>query len=315
MRYVDFCGRRTAVIALGTMDFGGKIDEGRAFEYMDAYAGIGGNFIDTARMYGDFAADIWGGSEEIIGRWMEARRNRGDILLSTKGAHPKQKGVGRLGRDEILDDMQRSLDALKCDHVDIYWLHRDDESRNVRDILGTLTEICEKGCAKYAGVSNWKTERILEANACAEKHGLVKIYANQPQFSLAPQYLVEDPTLCQMDSNMYAMHTRNMLPCVAFSSQSKGYLSKMAQYGESALNDKVKRRFHTPENMALLERVKAVSEETGLSVAAIALAWLTNQPFPTFPIAGVSKTEHFKAIKEAGDAVLTQAQMDFLRKI
>ena len=315
MRYTEFCGRQTAVIALGTMDFGGKIDQGRAFEYMDAYMDIGGNFIDTARMYGDFTANVWGGSEEIIGKWMEARRNRGDIILSTKGAHPKQKGIGRLSRDAIMEDMQQSLDALKCDHVDIYWLHRDDESRPVRDIMESLTEICEKGYAKYAGVSNWSTRRIIEANECAEKHGLIKIYANQPQFSLAPQYLVEDPTLRQMDGNMYAMHMKNMTPCVAFSSQSKGYLAKMAQYGEAALNDKVKRRFHTPENIALLERVKAVSGETGLSAAAIALAWLTNQPFPTFPIAGVSKMEHFDAIKEAGDAVLTKNQLDFLRTL
>lgn len=314
MRYVDFCGRKTAVIALGTMDFGGRIDEARACDYMDAYMDIGGNFIDTARMYGDFAANVWGGSEEVIGRWMGTRR-RDEIVLSTKGAHPKQKGVGRLGRSDILEDMQRSLDALKCGWVDIYWLHRDDESRPVRDILETLTEICERGYAKYVGVSNWKTERIAEANACAEAHGLVKLYANQPQFSLAPQYLVEDPTLCQMDENMYAFHLRNMTPCVAFSAQSKGYLAKMALEGEGALNDKVRRRFHTPENVALLERAKALAAESGLSIAALALAWLTSQPFPTFPIAGVSKTAHFETIREAGDAVLSEAQRDFLRKL
>ena len=315
MRYQEFCGRNASVIALGTMDFGGKIEESRAFEFMDAYREAGGNFIDTARMYGDFAANVWGGSEEVIGRWMERRRCRDEIVLSTKGAHPKQKGVGRLGRDDIMDDICRSLDALRCDSVDIFWLHRDDESRPVRDILESLTEISERGYAKYAGVSNWKTDRILEANECAEKHGLVKISANQPQFSLAPQYLVEDATLCQMDANMYAMHMQNMLPCVAFSSQSKGYLAKMAQFGESALNDKVRRRFHTPENIALLNRVQALSHEIGLSVPSVALAWLINQPFPCFPIAGVSKMEHFASIIEAGDAVLTAQQLSFLRQI
>ena len=315
MLYRNFCGRDTAVIALGTMDFGGKISQGQAFEYMDAYAQIGGNFIDTARVYGDFISGVWGGSEEVIGRWMQARGNRRDIVLSTKGAHHRVKGVCRLDRESIMEDIRHSMDALMCDDIDIYWLHRDDENRPVRDIMETMTEICEAGYAKYIGVSNWKTQRMIEANECAEKHGLVKIYANQPQFSLAPQHVVEDPTLCQMDDNMYAMHMKNMTPCVAFSSQSKGYLAKMAQFGADALNDKVKRRFHTPENMEILERAKVVSGETGLSVAAIALAWLTNQPFPTFPIAGVGKTEHFEAIKEAGDAVLTKAQMDFLRKM
>ena len=70
MRYAEFCGRQTAVIALGTMDFGGRIEESRAREFMDAYVEIGGNFIDTARIYGDFARKIQGGSEQVIGRWM-----------------------------------------------------------------------------------------------------------------------------------------------------------------------------------------------------------------------------------------------------
>lgn len=315
MRQAVFCGRKASVIALGTMDFGGRIDAEQAFDFMDAYREIGGNFIDTARMYGDFAAGVWGGSEAVIGRWMSARRNRGDIVLSTKGAHPKQKGVGRLNCEDVFDDLMRSLDALQCDSVDMYWLHRDDESRPVRDILETLTEITQRGFAGYVGVSNWRTQRIIEAEECAEKHGLVRLYANQPQFSLAPQYLVEDPTLCQMDGNMYAMHMRNMMPCVAFSAQSKGYLAKMAQFGEKALNEKVRRRFHTPENVALLRRIQAISRESGLSVGALALAWLTNCPFPCFPIAGVSKMAHFDTIREAGDAILTEQQRDFLRKL
>lgn len=314
MRKAEFCGRSASVIALGSMDFGGKIDGGQAFDFMDAYVEIGGNFIDTARMYGDFAKGVWGGSEEVIGRWMAARRNREEIVLSTKGAHPKQKGIGRLGREEIKEDIQHSLDALQCDWVDIYWLHRDDESRSVREILETLTELTELGWAKYVGVSNWRTERILEANACAQSHGLVRLYASQPQFSLAKQYLVEDPTLCQMDDTMYAMHLQNMTPCVAFSAQSKGYLAKMAQGGETALSDKVRRRFHTAENLAVLERAQAVSEESGLSVAAIALAWLCSQPFPCFPIAGVSKTAHFETIRAAGEAKLSDAQRDYLRR-
>lgn len=315
MRYADFCGKKASVIALGTMDFGGTIDAEQAFDFMDAYREIGGNFIDTARVYGDFAAAVWGGSEEVIGRWMDARKNRGEIVLSTKGAHPRQWGIGRLDRREILDDLKRSLDALRCDCVDVYWLHRDDEARPVCDILETLTEITQQGYVKSVGVSNWRTERILEANEYAKKHGLVQIYANQPQFSLAPQCVVEDPTLCQVDANMYAMHKQNMMPCVPFSAQSKGYLAKMAQFGESGLSDKARRRFHTPENVALFQRTQAISQESGLSVGAIALAWLSSQPFPCFPIAGVSKMAHFDTIREAGDAMLTEQQRDFLRKL
>ena len=317
MRYAEFCGRQTAVIALGTMDFGGRIEESRAREFMDAYVEIGGNFIDTARIYGDFARKIQGGSEQVIGRWMEDRRCRDSIVLGTKGGHPDPSDMhsGRLSRGEILDDMRRSLDNLRTDCVDIYWLHRDDPTRPVEDILESLTTLVEQGMTRYVGVSNWRTERIVEANASAARHGLVKLYANQPQFSLARQVVVEDDTLCQMDSQTYAMHVKENLPCVCFSSQAKGFLSKMDQGGEAILPDKARRRYLCEENLAVFERCRALSAQTGLSVNAIALAFLTSQPFPTFPIAGVSKMEHIDALREAGDAILTAAQRDGLRRL
>ena len=317
MRYANFCGREASIIALGTMDFGGKIGEGQAREFMDAYMELGGNLIDTARIYGDFAHEIQGGSEQVIGRWMEDRRCRERVVLGTKGGHPNIHSMhtGRLSRGEILEDMQRSLENLRTDCVDVYWLHRDDESRPVRDILETLTELRERGMTRHLGVSNWRPARIQEARACAARHGLATIEANQPQFSLARQVAVEDDTLCQMDGETYAMHVRESLPCVCFSSQAKGFLTKMDASGEAALTDKARRRYLCPENLEALGRAQALSRETGLSVNAISLAWLTSQPFPTFPIAGVSKMAHIEALGEAGDARLTPAQRDSLRRL
>ncbi len=315
MRYADFCGRKTSVVALGTMDFGGKIEESRARDFMDAYVEIGGNFIDTARVYGDFAREIQGGSEQVIGRWMEDRRCRDGIVLGTKGGHPDIHAMhtGRLSREEVLDDLRRSLDNLRTDRVDIYWLHRDDRGRPVEDILTTLTEICERGMARFVGVSNWRPDRIASALACARERGLVRIAANQPQFSLARQVIVEDDTLCQMDAETYALHRREALPCVPFSSQAKGFLAKMDASGEAALTDKSRRRYLCPENLTVLERAQRLSRETGISVGALSLAWLTSQPFPTYPIAGVSRMEHVAALKEACDAVLSPEQRDGLR--
>ena len=317
MRYADFCGRQASVIALGTMDFGGKIEESRAREFMDAYVEIGGNFIDTARIYGDFVQKIQGGSEKVIGRWLEDRHCREKIVLGTKGGHPDPATMhtGRLSHDEILSDMQRSLDNLRTNCVDMYWLHRDDPVRPVEDILETLTDLVERGMTCHVGVSNWTPARILAAKAASEKHGLVKIKANQPQFSLARQVVVEDDTLYQVDGEAHAMHVQENLICQPFSSQAKGFLAKMDAQGEAVLTDKARRRFLCEENLAVLKRAQALSKETGLSVGTISLAWLTSQPFPTFPIAGVSRMEHINALKEAGDAMLTVQQRDWLRKL
>ena len=317
MRYADFCGREASVIALGTMDFGGKIEESRAREFMDAYMEIGGNFIDTARMYGDFVRRIQGGSEQVIGRWMEDRRCREKIVLGTKGGHPDLATMhtGRLSRTEILDDMQRSLENLRTDCVDIYWLHRDDPNRPVEDILESLTELVERGMTKHVGVSNWTPARIRAAQAAAQERGLQKLSANQPQFSLSRQVIVEDDTLCQMDAQTYAMHLEDNMLCQPFSSQAKGFLTKMDAEGEQALSDKARRRFLCADNLEVLRRAQALSAQTGLSVNAISLAWLTSQPFGTFPIAGASRMEHIQALKEAGDAVLSAEQRDYLRKL
>lgn len=317
MRYADFCGRQASVLALGTMDFAGKIEESRAREFMDAFVEIGGNFIDTARIYGDFVKRIQGGSEQVIGRWMEDRHCRDHIVLGTKGGHPDPDTMhtGRLSRTEIMDDMQRSLDNLRTGCVDIYWLHRDDPSRPVEDIMETLTELVEKGMTRNIGVSNWTPARIVAAQRAAEKRGLKKLSANQPQFSLARQVIVEDDTLCQMDGETYAMHLKENMLCQPFSSQAKGFLSKMDAQGEGVLTDKARRRFLCEDNLAVLARAQELSKQTGYSVGAVSLAWLTSQPFGTFPIAGVSRMEHIEALKEAGDAVLTSEQRDWLRRV
>ena len=316
MRYMKFCGRDASVVALGTMDFGGRIEEGRAREFMDAYVALGGNFIDTARIYGDFASGVQGGSEQVLGRWMAERHNRDGIVLATKGGHPVPGNMHahRLSRAEVTDDMRRSLDNLRCDRVDVYYLHRDDPSRPVQDIMETLTALVEGGMAAHVGVSNWQPERIAEAMACAERHGLVPISVDQPQFSLARQVKVEDDTLFQMDARAYRMHVETSMPCVCFSSQAKGFLAKMDAGGEEALPDKARRRYLCPENLEVLARTQQLARETGLSVAALSLAWLTAQPFSCFPIAGASRLEQVRALAEAGDAVLTAAQRDYLRK-
>ena len=315
MRTLKFGGRDVAVLALGTSEFGGTCPAEKGFDFMDAYVELGGNFIDTARLYGDFATPKNGESEKVIGRWMEQRGCRDRIFLSTKGAHPVigQMDVGRLRREEIRGDMAASLEDLRTDHVDVYWLHRDDVSRPVADIMETMQSLIEDGYTHLIGVSNWKPARILEANAYARAHGLTEFVGNQPQFSLAQQMTVEDPTLTPMDAETYRMHLATNMVCCCFSSQGKGFFTKYDTLGAEGLPDKAKRRFLYPNNIEVYERMKVVREQTGLTIGAIALAWLTCQPLPTFALCGASKLEQVLALKDAADAVITPEQRDYLR--
>ncbi len=317
MRKQAFGKDQVSVIGMGTAEFGGKRPESLGRDIMDAYLALGGNFIDTARVYGDFVTPRNGESEKIVGRWMADRKNRDQIFLSTKGGHPPLTDLrrSRLSREEVRNDMADSLEALQTDHVDIYWLHRDDPSRPVGEIMETLQSLLEDGATRMTGVSNWRPARIREANACAAAHGLTPLTGNQPQFSLAVQKFFLDDTTLGMDAETWRMHEETGMLCCCFSSQAHGYFTRLEQGGEQALTENIRREFDCPENREIFRRMLTVQKETGLSVGSIALAYLTCQPFPTFALVGASRLEHVEALREAGEAALTAEQRDLLRKL
>ena len=315
MRYRDFLGRKTSVLCLGTVGLGFDFSQKQSNEILDAYVELGGNFLDTARVYGDFAGGVCGISERAVGNWLAARRNREQIIVGTKGGHPELSAmnVGRLDRENLSDDIRRSLDDLMVDQVDIYWLHRDDVSRPVGEILETLNGFLQAGYTRFIGVSNWTTARIREANAYAAAHGMTGFCANQPQFSLARQEVMTDPTLYQMDREMFEFHVETGMPCVPFSSQAKGFFIKL--HDGAKISDGAKRRFDSPGNRAIYARLLALSEETGYSVGALSLAYLTCNRFDIFPIVGVSRLSQVEFLREAGDARISLEQAVSLREV
>ena len=320
MQYRDWpaLGHKVSAIALGSAHFGAKMPEETVFEVMDAYIKLGGNVLDTARIYGDFDLGIPGISEKTIGKWLASRMIRDDLVICTKGAHPPwgEFLTPRLDRKSIESDMEESLEALGVPGVELYFLHRDDVNRPVADILESLNGLLEKGKVKLLGASNWSAARILEANAYASSHGLQGFSVNQPQWSLAYQHHVADVTLIQMDRGMYDMHRRTGIVCMPYSSQAQGFFTKLFELGEEGLPAALKHDFLSPENTRRFEAVLKVKEATGLSVGAIALAYLTNQPdFFTLPIVGVSRTAQVEALREAADAQLSPDEVRALTEI
>ena len=310
-------GREVSVIGLGSGEFGGKCPEALARELMDAYVSLGGNFLDTARVYGDFVTPRNGESELVIDRWRADRHCRERIFMSTKGGHPPFFSLheSRLSRDEVRGDLADSLTDLQTDRADIFWLHRDDESRPVGEILETLQSLLDDGWTARVGVSNWRTERIREAQQYAKAHGLTPLSGNQPQFSLARTVHFADDTLVCMDDAMYRLHAETGLPCCCFSSQAQVFFSKLEERGLEGLPPSLRQTYESPENLSILERIQALKAETGLSTAAIALAYVTSQPFPCFALAGASRAEQVLALGDAMDAVLTPEQRDRLRRL
>lgn len=317
MKYVEINGKKAAFVAFGSTDFGGSVNESRARAMLDVYAEMGGNYIDTAHIYGDFATPRNGESEKIIGRWMRDAHNRDEIFLSTKGAHHVlgTEPVGRLSREELRRDMGESLECLGTDCVDIYWLHRDNPVYSVGEVAENLQELIENGQTKLIGASNWSVKRIEEFNAYAHSHSLTPFFANQPQFSLAVQLKPDDPSLVQADAEMLEMHKKSKMLMTPYSSQAKGFLTKLDTVGPEGMTDKVLRRFLTEENLGIYARAKEVGQRIGISVGAVALLWLTVQSFPLVPLVGASRPEQLETLREAMNATLSAEDRDYIRKI
>ncbi|MBR6706560.1 MAG: aldo/keto reductase [Clostridia bacterium] len=308
-------GRDVSAIGLGTAHYGGLIQKSLAFDQMDAYVAAGGNLIDTARVYGDFVTPKTGESEKIVGQWMEERGNRKKIFLYTKGGHPPFDCMSRsrLSPREISSDLHESLADLRCNHIDVYFLHRDDESRPVEEIVDTLEGFVAEGLIRMYGVSNWKTERILEANRYAGSRGYHGIGANQPQFSLMKPNSLGDPTLVRMDRAMHDMHCRLSMPCFCFSSQAEGILSKKLS-GMPVRGD-LESKYASEANSAILEKIKALAAKGVLDADEASVAFLTCQPFPCFALCGSFGLDRIRTWGRLGNAGLPDGLVDELNSL
>ncbi len=157
---------QVSVLCLGTMQFGWTADEDTSHAILDAFVDAGGNFIDTANVYSRWSADSYAGkSEEIIGRWMEARGNRKDIILATK-VHARMwdgpDGAG-LSRAHILKAVEGSLTRLKTDHIDLYQTHDTDSAIAHEETLGAMDILVKQGKIRFAGCSNYAANDLRQA--------------------------------------------------------------------------------------------------------------------------------------------------------
>lgn len=301
MKYSECFGKKSSRILLGTAYFGDGISEETAFSMMDKYREMGGTHIDTARLYAD------GVAEEIVGKWVRERKAN-EMLISTKGGYyDNDKGEApRISEKEIRSDLEKSLSALGFDSVDFYWLHRDDETVPVENIILFMNRLVQEGKIKRFGASNWTAERIKEANQFAKENGLLGFSASQMRFN--PAYCIyERPWLVGMDKVSFAQYKEMNLPVVAYSSQAKGFFSKMAEKGESALSEKAKKRYLCEENLKRLAVMQDLAKTYHCSVAAIISSAFSAFSAPeVFPIIGGSNLAQIEDSMRGGEVDIPQ---------
>ena len=302
MRYRTFpgTGLTASVICLGTATFGTSTGEPEAFELLDRFVAEGGNFIDTALIYGEWVPGGHGLSERTVGRWIEARGRRDDIVLATKGGHPSLSALDRprLSPRELVDDLDQSLRNLRTDRIDLYWLHRDDPRRPVAEVTGVLEAQVRAGKIRAFGCSNWSLERLRAA----------PFRANQLMWSLAepdPDPAAHPvPGLVTMDDATYRHHRDSGLPAVAYSAQANGFFAKLRRDGVAGLPEPLRRLYGSPANVAKLPRLEAIARDLRVSVTAASVAYLLNHEFPTYAIVGCTHPDQLADTLRAADVRL-----------
>jgi aryl-alcohol dehydrogenase-like predicted oxidoreductase len=293
---------------LGTTNYGDKSAQEGAFQLLDTFVELGGNFIDTAKVYGT--------SEKVIGEWLKARGNRNSIIVGTKGAHPdlETMKIQRLSRAEIAQDIEESLVNLKTDYIDLYYLHRDDVDRPVEEIIDSLHGLQSTGKIRYFACSNWRRPRIEAAQAYARKVGIQGFVADQPGWSLRAvdlRYLF-DPNMVVMDDDLQAYHAQSGMTVIPYSSQGGGFFQKLARRNPADRPAKPITDQVTAANEKRGERLLALSEETGITITHLVLAYLLSQPFPVIPIIGCKTPENLRESCNAASVRLDREQLRFL---
>ena len=304
-------GLRVSEAALGTMTFGQERgwgapkDESR--KVYDAFREAGGNFIDTANIYTD------GTSESFLGEFLEGHRD--SVVLATKysnaapGNDPNAAGNHR---KSMMQAVEASLKRLRTDYIDLYWVHIWDAITPVEEVMRGLDDLVRQGKVLYVGISDVPAWWIAQANTLADLRGWSRFIGLQIPYNLIER---------TVERELIPMAKALDIGVTAWSPLSNGVLTgKYHGHGGSELgrmNSETMKTFMPEQQRAtrVVAAVKIVSEQTGRSMAQVALAWLRYGPVPVIPIIGARKltqlqdnlasfdlelsAEHLKSLEEA----------------
>ncbi|MCP8688938.1 NADP(H)-dependent aldo-keto reductase [Marinobacterium sedimentorum] len=306
---------RVSRIALGTMTFGSQNTEAQAWEQLDYAAAAGVNLLDTAEMYPvPTSPDYQGASEAIIGRWMQARGNREQMIVATKVTGPGdlcryiRPDVG-LSAASIRDAIEGSLRRLQTDYVDLYQLHWPERQSNffgqlgyvpgdvagdgvaIEETLRALKTLVDDGRVRYVGLSNETAWGTMEFLRLADKLDLPRVVSVQNPYSLLNRSL---------EVGLAEVMLREQVDLLAYSPLAFGVLS--GKYLDGARPDGSRlqlypsyQRYLTEQGQAATRAYVALAKDAGLDPSQMALAYVNSRPFLGSNIIGASKMDQLRS--------------------
>src|SRR5688572_27285186 len=267
-------GLQVSRFVLGTMTFGLQTDEPTSRTILDIAAEAGVNFLDAADVY-----PVGGGlptagrTEEIIGRWLQGKRQR--FILATKavgkvGPAPWDQGASR---KHLLDAIEGSLRRLGTDYVDLYQLHSDDANTPLDETVAALDDIVRSGKARYVGVSNFLAYRLAKALGKQDARRLVRFVSVQPRYNLLFR---------EIERELLPLAREEGLAVIPYNPLAGGFLTgkhrretgptQGTRFTLGSVAERYQDRYWHERAFETVEALRSIVAESGLSLTAAALA-------------------------------------------
>jgi aryl-alcohol dehydrogenase-like predicted oxidoreductase len=293
---------RVFPLAMSGNVFGWTADGDTTNGILDAYRGVGGNFIDTADSYAG------GRSEIMIGNWMRDRRNRDDMIIATKiGKSANNPGLSSRAIRRAVTD---SLERLQTDHIDLVYLHIDDPEVPFEETLLAIDELIRAGKVRYFGASDHTANRLIEARIASGQWGVAQLVALQNQYNLMARREYEGQ-LAQVAVNQRL----GVMPRFALAS---GFLTgKYRTKADLTIHPRGKESasYVNRKGLKVIAALDAIAAEKECSVASVALAWLLTKPNVVAPVVSASRPEQVAELAPAASLFLSRHQLAELDRV
>lgn len=306
-RQLGNSGVSVSTIGLGTNRFGSDaVPQAQVNEIIAAALDAGINFIDTADMYTN------GESERTLGEALKGRWDQ--VVLATKvffptGEGPNDKGASRY---HIMNAVEASLSRVKSDHIDLYYIHRWDESTPIQETLRALDDLIRQGKVRYLGASNFASWQLARANLLADVKGWNRFVALQSHYHLLER---------GVETEVLPFCTADGVGFVPYFPLAGGFLTGKYRRGQSAPSgsrgefSQYVQDYMTDKNFAVVEKLEQWTAERGRALYEFAEAWLLAQPAVCSVISGATKVEHVISNAKAADWNLNAEELAEIENI
>jgi len=292
---------RVSRVGLGCNNFGGRIDRDATRAVVDAALDVGVTFFDTADIYGNR-----GGSERLLGEILEGRRDQ--VVLATKFGMDMGDGANARGSAAyVLHAIEGSLERLRTDHVDVYYMHQPDPETPIAETLGALDELVRGGKVRAIGCSNFTADQLAEADRVARENGTARFVAIQNQYSLLE--LGDDETVLPLCRELGVSY-------VPYFPLASGLLTGKVRRGERGPEGtRLAGREFDAETFDRLEALERFAAERGRTLLELAVSAPASTHGIASVIAGTTRPEQVRANAAAGSWELTADELEALSRI